>query len=52
MIANSDMHFGNLSLFVEVRVQVYDPQGDALSDEDRAALHRSLRRGIAQGDAG
>jgi hypothetical protein len=37
---------------MEVRVQVYDPEGDALSDEDRAALHRSLRRGIAQADAG
>ena len=36
----------------EVRVQIYDPTGDSLSDEDRAALHRSLRRGIAQADAG
>ena len=36
----------------EVRVQTYDPTGDSLSDEDRAALHRSLRRGIAQADAG
>jgi hypothetical protein len=28
-----------------------DPEGDALSDEGRAALHRSLRRSIAQSEA-
>jgi hypothetical protein len=37
---------------MEVRVQLYDPEGDTLSEEDREALHRSLQRGIAQADAG
>ncbi len=31
---------------------LYDREGDALEDGDRAALHRSLRRGIAEADAG
>jgi hypothetical protein len=33
-------------------VQLYDPQGDSLSDEERAALHQALDRSIAQADAG
>ena len=37
---------------MKVRVQLYNPEGDDLNDEDRAALHRSLERGIAQADAG
>jgi len=37
---------------MQVRVQVYNPEGDTLNDEERAALHRSLERGIAQADAG
>jgi len=35
-----------------VQVHLYDAQGDALNDDDRAALHDSLRRGIAQADTG
>ncbi len=33
-------------------VQLYDPSGDSLGDEERVALHRALDRSIAQADAG
>ena len=33
-------------------VMLFDREGDRLDDEERAALHRSLQRGIAQADAG
>lgn len=33
-------------------LMLYNSEGDALNDEGRAALHRSLLRGIAQADAG
>ena len=33
-------------------VMLYNSEGDTLNDEERAALHRSLLRGIAQADAG
>ena len=33
-------------------VDEYETEGDSLSDEDRAALDRSLRRGIEQADGG
>jgi hypothetical protein len=36
----------------ELKVYLFNAQGDGLSDDDRAALHDSLRRGIAQADAG
>jgi hypothetical protein len=35
-----------------VQVYRYDPEGDSLSDEERAALHRALDRSIAQANAG
>ena len=35
-----------------VSAYLCDSGGDSLSDEERAALHRSLRRGLAQADAG
>lgn len=35
-----------------VSVYVCDSEGDTLDDEERAVLHRSLQRGIAQADAG
>jgi hypothetical protein len=36
----------------EWEVMLYDREGDGLTDEDRAALHRSLLRGIAEADDG
>ena len=33
-------------------VMLYNSEGDSLGDEERAALHRSLLRGITQADAG
>ena len=36
----------------ELHVHLHNSEGDALSDLDRAALHRSLQRGIKQADAG
>ncbi len=35
-----------------VSVYLCDSSGDTLNDEERAALHRSLRRGLAEADAG
>jgi hypothetical protein len=35
-----------------VDVMPYNSEGDTLNDEERAALHRSLLRGIAKADAG
>jgi len=35
-----------------VSVYLCDSSGDSLSDEERAALHRSIRRGLAQANAG
>jgi predicted transcriptional regulator len=31
---------------------LYNSEGDTLNDEERAALHQTLLRGIAQADAG
>lgn len=36
----------------EWEVILYDRAGDAVRDEDRAALHRSLLRGVEQADVG
>lgn len=36
----------------ELRVYMYDPTHDQLSDTDRARLHRALERSMAQADAG
>jgi hypothetical protein len=36
----------------ELQVSLFSAQGDGLTDDDRAALHSSLRRGIAEADAG
>ncbi len=36
----------------ELRVYLYDVAADSMSDEERAALDRSLERGLAQADAG
>lgn len=33
-------------------VMLYDGEGDSLSDEERAALHRSIQRGLADAEAG
>ncbi len=35
-----------------VSVYLCDSSGDSLNDEERAALHRSIRRGLAQANAG
>ncbi len=35
-----------------VQVYLYNPEGDSLGDEERAALHRALDRSMAQADAG
>jgi predicted transcriptional regulator len=35
-----------------VSVYLCDSTGDTLSDEERAALHRSIRRGLVQAEAG
>ncbi|MBI3206115.1 MAG: hypothetical protein HYZ29_31555 [Myxococcales bacterium] len=35
-----------------VSVYLCDSTGDSLSDDERAALHRSIRRGLAQANAG
>ena len=36
----------------ELHVYLYNADGDSLNDAERAALHRSIRRGIAQADKG
>ena len=36
----------------ELNLYLHDPTDDSLDDEERAELHRSLERGIAQADAG
>jgi len=36
----------------ELDVMLYDGEGDSLDGEERAALHRSLKRGLAQAQAG
>lgn len=36
----------------EVSVYLYDASADSMSADERAALERSLERGIAQADAG
>lgn len=36
----------------ELNLYLHDPTDDALDDEERAELHRSLERSIAQADAG
>ena len=35
-----------------VLVQLYDPEGDSLSDQERAQLHRELERAMDQANAG
>jgi hypothetical protein len=36
----------------ELHVYLYNADGDSLSDAEREALHRSIRRGVAQADKG
>jgi hypothetical protein len=36
----------------ELHLYLHDPADDSLDDEERAELHRSIERGIAQADAG
>jgi hypothetical protein len=43
---------GELPEGTELSVYVCASEGDTLSDAERAALHRSLKRGIMQIDAG
>ncbi len=37
---------------MSVTVYLCNSEGDSLSDEERAALHRALDRSVAQADAG